>query len=247
MVNMLIVAIEVAVIAAASFLAWRAPLWFAGLTFVLALGLGLRLDVERLAHESPFYFGRVGGFARPVQLIFGCGEAAFKAVLAAAIALITFSGTDAWRLQITAALFGGLVLFGSALLRRLTVSLAVRPARWGYFRMAAPFGLLFSLGMSFFPPPNLAGLAWRALFEVPQRPNLAQLAETLFQVRMWADDMVVRVLNPLLGADAARVAGLVISSNVLTGFLVALYAVAVSEIVRGMEERWWRREARGGT
>ena len=232
-------------IAAASVLAWRAPLWFAALTFALALGLGLRLEVDRLAHEAPFYFGRVGGLARPVQLIFGCGEAAFKAVLAAAIALITFSGTDAWRLQTTAALFGGLVLFGSALLRRLTVSWAVRPARWGYFRMAAPFGLLFSIAMSFFPSPNLAGLAWRALFELPQRPNLAQLSETLFQVRLWADDMIVRVLAQVLGADGARLAGLVISSNVLTGFLVALYAVAVSELVRGMEERRWRREGRG--
>ena len=47
-------------------------------------------------------------------------------------------------------------------------------------------------------------------------------------------------------SSEGNIRGLVISSNVLTGFLVALYAVAVSEIVRGMEERWWRREARGG-
>jgi hypothetical protein len=100
--------------------------------------------------------------------------------------------------------------------------------------------LLYAIGTSWFPAPKLADIAWRAVFELPRRPSLAQLGETLFHVRLWADDMIVRLLVPWLGVDGARLAGIVISSNVLTGFVIALYAVAVSEIVRGLEEGLWR-------
>lgn len=59
-------------------------------------------------------------------------------------------------------------------------------------------------------------------------------------------DLVVKVLTQLMGADLGRILGVLVSSNVLAGFVLALYAVAVSEIVRGLEERHWRRQAQRG-
>ena len=164
-------------------------------------------------------------------------------MLAAAIALIVFSGTDSARLQALAAIFGVLVLVGSMALRRATISLGLRPARWGFFRMGAPLGLLYAIATSVFPAPRLSDIAWRAVFDLPRRPSLSQLGETLFHVRLWVDDMIVRLLAQWLGPDTARIAGIVISSNVLMGFVIALYAVAVSEIVRAMEEGAWRSGA----
>ncbi len=234
--NMLIVAVEVALILGVAWLAWRQPLLFTGLTLILAVGLGLRLELARITHEMTFYFDRSGRFTAALRLAIGSGEALLKAIVAAGIALITFSGTDPVRLQVVAVIFAVLVLLGSITLRRASLSLGMRPARWGYFRMGAPLGLLVSLAMNIFPAPTTSAIAWRALFDTPVRPSLAQLGETLFQVRLWADDMIVRVLGAWLGPETAKMAGLVISSNVLTGFLVALYAVAISEVVRLMEE-----------
>jgi hypothetical protein len=235
--NMLVVLVELALVAAAGMLAWRAPVAFAVLTLLLALGLGLRLEQQRLAHEMPFYFAHTGRWSRALRVGLAGGEAVLKAIVAGGIALVTFSGTELGRLAAMAAIFAGLVLVGSMALRRATLSLGMRPARWGFFRMAVPLGILYSLALSAFPAPTLGALAWRALFDLPARPSLAQLGETLFHVRLWADDLIVRVIAVWLGADGARLAGLLVSSNVLTGFLVALYAVAVSEVVRHLEER----------
>lgn len=236
LLNVLTVAVELGLVAGIGWLAIRQPLLFTGLTMVLALGLGLRLELQRITHEMPFYFERTGRLAAAIRLGIATGEALLKSILAAGIALITFSGTDPSRLQALAAIFAVLVLLGSMALRRASLSLGMRPARWGYFRMGAPLGLLVSLALSVFPAPTTSAIAWRALVDTPQRPSLAQLGETLFQVRLWADDIIVRVLATWVGPEGAKLVGLVISSNVLTGFLVALYAVAISEVVRVLEE-----------
>ncbi|MEZ5819067.1 MAG: hypothetical protein R3D44_18510 [Hyphomicrobiaceae bacterium] len=249
LINVLIVTLELGLAAAAGWLAWRMPLVFSALTAVLAVLLGLRLEVRRLAFETPFYFERVGGVGQLVRAVLGGGQAFFKALVAGLVALMTFSGTGETRLLVVAALFVVCVLVGSTLLRRLTISFGARPTHWGFFRMAAPLGLLFSAAMSFFPPPSAWDVGRQVLLDLPARPSIAQAGEALFSVRLWVDDLIVRIVSSYLGPEWAKVLGVVIGSNVLVGFVIAIYAVALSEIVRAMEEAHWQlrghRKVRG--
>ena len=60
--NAIIMAAEIAAVIAAAWLGFAHPLIFAGVTAVLALALGLALEVGRLRNELPFYFeGRAPG------------------------------------------------------------------------------------------------------------------------------------------------------------------------------------------
>jgi hypothetical protein len=240
LINLLIVAIELAVAAAAGWLAWQQPVAFSAGTAALAVLLGLRLELRRLAFETPFYFERSGRIGAAIRVVVGGGQAVFKGVVAGLVALMTFSGTESSRLMLVAALFASTVLIGSMLLRRLTISFGARPSHWGFFRMAAPLGLLFSGAMSFFPPPTSLDLARQVLLDLPQRPSLAQAGEALFSLRLWIDDLIVRLLSFHIGADWAKAVGIVVGSNVLAGFVIAVYAVLVSEIVRTLEEAHWR-------
>lgn len=242
--NVITVAAELALVGAAGWLAWQHPHWLAGLTAVLAMGLGLRLEVLRLEHEATFYFERVGGLGRWWRVVAGLGEAVLRALLAGAVTLITFSGTDPSRASLLALAFAGCIFIGSSVLRRLTLSLGVRPARWGYFRMAIPLGLAFSLVLAFMPPVSLGSVVWSSLLDLPMRPSLARFGEALFNIRQWVDDMVVRMLAVWLGPQGARIAAIVVSTNVLAGFVIAVYAVAVSEVVRTLEEWKWRLTTR---
>lgn len=248
-INLLIVAVELACAAAAGWLAWIQPLMFSLLTASLAVVLGLHLEVKRLGFEQPFYFERAGGVGQIFRALFGGGQALLKGVLAGLVALMTFSGTEQTRLQVVAGLFVVVVLIGSTLLRRLTISFGARPAHWGFFRMAAPLGLIFSAAMSFFPPPSTIDVAKRVLVDLPARPSLSQAGEALFSLRLWIDDLIVRLAAGYIGPDWAKLVGIVIGSNVLVGFILALYAVLLSEIVRTLEEAHWRmrgyRKARG--
>ena len=240
LINVTIVAIELALVAGTGWLAWQMPLVFAALSGVVALLLGLRLELRRLAFEMPFYFEQSSRLGAVVRTLLGSGQAVLKAVAAGLVALMIFSGTDPARLQVIAAIFALCVLAGSVLLRRLTISFAARPANWGFFRMGVPLGLLFSCGMSFFPAPSSLEVARKVLLDLPARPAIAQAGEALFSLRLWIDDLIVRLVSGQIGPTWAEVVGIVVGSNVLAGFLIAIFSVVISEVVRVMEETHWR-------
>lgn len=237
--GLLTAVVEVGLVVGAAYLVWRSPPAFAALTAGLALTLGLRLELARLAHEMPFYFERVGRIGFALRMLVGSAEAMLKAVVAGGVALVTFSGTNSERLQIVAVVVGVMVFFSAAALRRLTLSFGVKPARWGYFRMAVPLGIAFSIAMSFFPAPSTAGLAWQTI-DLPQRPTVEKVGELLFNARLWIDGLIYNLISGAIGPEAGRIAALIVNSNVLTGFVLAIHAVAVSEVTRMLEEGTWR-------
>lgn len=238
--NAAIVAVELGLAAGVGWLAWKMPLLFAGLTALLAGALGFRLEVARLNFEMPFYFEGTGALGGVVRFAMGFGQALLKAVVAGLVAVMTFSGTDENRLMVMASLLAVMVVIGSAVLRRITISFGAKPARWGFFRMAAPLGLMFSAAVNFFPAPSSLAIAQKVLLDLPQRPSLAQAGEALFALRLWIDDLLVRLISGFTGPEWGRAIGIVIGSSVLAGLVIAVYAVAISEVVRVLEEAHWR-------
>ena len=131
----------------------------------------------------------------------------------------------------------GLCLFaGTSLLRRLSISFGAIPSRWGYFRLAAPLGLLFSAAISFLPAPSMSKLGTSLIFDLPGRPSLAQASETLFILKQKFDDIVVTLLSQFVGPGVAKVVGVLVSVNMLTGFVIGVFAVTIAEVVRRLEE-----------
>jgi hypothetical protein len=246
-VNLVILAIEVAAIAGVAWLGYRHPFILAGLAGVLAFGMGLWLERSRLKNELQFYFGRAASSLSWIGTSVALGEASFKALLAAVVTLVTFSGTDQARLLWVAALFGVCVFAGSSMLRRLSIAFGANPTRWGYFRLGAPLGLLYSAGITaaenikvsgvaLMPLPSLPELARRLVLEIPARPSLTQASELLFLLKQKFDEIVVSVLSHFLPLLWAHIAGIVVSVNMLTGFAIGVFAVAIAEIVRQLEE-----------
>lgn len=246
-VNLVILAIEIAAVVGVAWLGWRYPYVLAALAGTLAFGMGLWLERARLKNELQFYFGRAASALSWIGTSVALGEALFKAVLAAVITLVTFSGTDQARLLWVAALFGLCVFAGSSLLRRLSIAFGANPSRWGYFRLGAPLGLMYSAGITalenvkvsgaaLMPLPSLPELARRLVLEIPARPNLTQASELLFLLKQKFDEIVVSVLGQFLPLFWAHVVGIVVSVNMLTGFAIGVFAVAIAEIVRQLEE-----------
>jgi hypothetical protein len=239
--NAFIMLAELAAIAGVAWLGFHYPLAFAGLTFALSLALGIALEIARLKNEMPFYFDRPAG-SQPGRLqlfttIVGSSEAFVKALLAGVAALLTFLGTDIVRLTSVAITFGVCLFLGVQGVRFLTHRLQARPLRWGYFRLAAPLGLLFSAGLSFLPSPGITELAKRAAFDLPTNPSLAQASEFLFLLKQSFDDIVERMLGLMFSPDAALAISTFVSVNMLSGFVLALYAVLIADAVRWMETR----------
>ena len=234
-VNLVVLCLEVGAILGIAALGFYQPLIFAGVTFVLALALGGRLEYARLKNELNFYFEKRvpkgGVFTGLVAL----SEALFKAVLAGLVALLTFSGTDQARLYWVAIAFAGCVFVGSSLLRWLANRFDVTPGRWGYFRIAGPLGLIFSLALALLPAPTFGKIGWDLVFNLAAHPTLAQGSEMLFMLKQKFDELFYTLLQTFVGDQAAAVIGVLTSVNMLTGFIIGIYAVVIAETVRWLE------------
>lgn len=235
-VNAAILAFELGLVVASAWLGLNYPLTFAAVTASMALAFGLVLEHARLRNELGFYFGQGfsgnGLFVRLMSLI----DAIVKALLAGLMALLTFSGTDQDRLIWVAVFFAACVFAGTSLLRRLSISLDARPSRWGYFRLAAPLGLLFSLALSLLPSRSFADIGMTIIFDLPAKPGISEASEVLFVLKQKFDAMIVLLLSGFMSPDAAQIAGAFVSVNVLSGFVIAIYAVLIAEAVRWLED-----------
>jgi hypothetical protein len=243
--NAVIMAFEIGAVVGAAWLGYWHPFAFAAVTAALGFLMGLRLEAARLRNELPFYFDTPSRLRLLFVPFIGGVESLTKAVMAGLAALFTFAGTDHDRLFAVAVLFGLLVFLGANLLRWLSLRAGAHPARWGYFRLGAPLGLLFSAGLAtlaalaLVPQTTLSDLGWKMIWEVPAKPSLEQVSELVFQIKQAFDDFIVTLLSTVMSRDWARVVAVAASVNVLTGFVASLYASVIASIVRRAEERVW--------
>ena len=249
--NIAILVLELGLISATAWLAYIQPLAFAALTVGLILVVGAGLEWARLNHEFPFYVGNQQPHANSnlksnslrtvILLVMACSEVIIKALLAGGVALMTFSGSDANRLWLTAVLFGTVTFLGTSVLRRLSRSFDVRPTRWGYFRLAVPLGVAFSLGIQMLvyldriELKTLQEIATTIVFELPAHPSLPQVSEFLFNIKQTLDALIYEFLKQLITSEAASAVATLISLNILSGLVVAIYAVLIADVVRRLE------------
>jgi hypothetical protein len=243
LLNGLIMAAEIGAVAAVAWLGYVHPFLFAAFTAALSFALGLRLEIKRLSFELPFYFEGARSPRILLVGVVGFVEALMKGVLAGLAALFTFAGTDSTRLFWVAVVFGVTTYAGSAALRALSVSLRAQPWRWGYFRLAPPLGLAFSAGLAMLAAvgvlhaTSVGEIGWKLVWELPQKPSVSQVSELFFQLKQAFDDFIVTLLRAVMSEEWARVVGIVVSVNVLTGFVAAVYAAVIAACVRAAEER----------
>lgn len=237
LVNALIMVSEIAAVIAVAWAGLHYPLIFAGTTAGLAFIQGILLEHARLRHELPFYFGSRGPRAGLLVPFVATTSALVRAAIGGIVALLTFSGTDPNRLHWIAIVFGVTLYLATTILRGLAHRLDAKPARWGYFRLAAPLGLIYSAGLwllsSFekLHTPDLAEMGRTLIFETPVRPSVEQGSELLFRMKLYIDSVIVALLKPIVGVDWAPIVSIALSINVLTGFVVAIFAVVIAEMV----------------
>jgi hypothetical protein len=236
-----IMASEIAAVVALAAFAYFHPFWFAAATAGISFVLGMRLEIARLRYELPFYFGGVFSPGRFMTASVGFLEATFKAIVAGVAALFTFAGTNTDRLFLIACAFGVCVYAGASLLRFLSIRGEALPMRWGYFRLAPLLGLLFSVliagmgAVGWLPQTSVSDIGWKIIFDTPARPSIEQVSELLFQIKQAFDHFVVSLLSQFVSIDTARVIAIVLSVNVLSGFVSALYAAIIATGVRRAE------------
>ncbi|MEM7775072.1 MAG: hypothetical protein AAF732_05640 [Pseudomonadota bacterium] len=241
-VNILAFAVEVALIVGFAYIGAHAPEAFALLTIGVALTAAISLEYARFAHEIPFYFGEaLSGIGRAAARVWTTSEALFKSAVAGFVALLTFSGTNPDRLYWTAILFAICVFVGTTLLLRLKLSWGMLAVRWGYFRLSLPLGILYSAGVyaltqaGKLPSAGFGDVAYDATFNLARNPSVADASEFLFKLTQATDGLIAALLGTVIPADYVPAVQIVASTNILPGFVLAVYTVAVVRVVLAMQ------------
>jgi hypothetical protein len=97
-------------------------------------------------------------------------------------------------------------------------------------------GIALLAAMAVLPGANVGDIGWKIIFDLPPRPSIAEASELLFQIKQAFDEFIVTVLGTMLDERLARLVAIVISVNVLSGFVSALYAALIASGVRRAEE-----------
>ena len=66
---------------------------------------------------------------------------------------------------------------------------------------------------------------------------MEQASEFLFLLKQSFDEIVVRMLSWVFDPTLAQAIGAIVSVNMLSGFVLALYAVLIAEGIRTLERR----------
>jgi len=238
LLNFVALVVEVTLIAAVAWLGAKHPNWFAAVTVLIALSAAVPLEFQRLAHEMPFYFGRkLAGIAAVGARVWATSEAVLKSAVAGLVALLTFSGTDPARLQWMAILFAVCVFIGTTMLLRISLTWGAKAVRWGYFRLGLPLGIAYSAGVYLLSEAHvikqstISGLAYTATFDLARNPTISQASEFLFQLSQATDALIGQILATVIPVDYVPLVQIVASTNVLPGFVLAVFATAIARIV----------------
>jgi hypothetical protein len=66
---------------------------------------------------------------------------------------------------------------------------------------------------------------------------MEQASEFLFLLKQSFDEIVVRMLSWVFDPSLSQAIGAIVSVNMLSGFVLALYAVLIAEGIRTLESR----------
>jgi len=207
--------------------------FFGLITFCVSLSVLGRLEYEKNAHELSFYCrGELPAAFKTWFRYYGLAEAFVRSAIFGVLPIFLFSGTGAERIFWLAFLFSCCVVIGYFGLRFVQRRARIDVTRWGYVRFSVLLGLLFSVlssGISGIPLTDVAWQAgkskwWRAL-------NFDEIAELLYGLMYQVNSFISGTLHTILGDFIGGLLSLLISTNIVYGFIIVLYSLLLLRIL----------------
>ncbi|MEN2495147.1 MAG: hypothetical protein TECD_01065 [Hyphomicrobiaceae bacterium hypho_1] len=218
-------------------LALTHPFLLAGITTVSIIIIGCILEWSKQYHEDTFYFNNKNQSRLLISGFVGICDGFVKALSAGFAIILTFTGSDKDRIFVLACIFAMCLFLGTTIIRRGFYIHGMHPIKWGYFRLAVPLGIIFSMGVQFaanfnlIKVPSIQSLAGSLIFDLPEQPNIEDLSDLAFKIRYCIDALIANTASSLLGKIYAPVVAVLISVNILIGFAIAAIVVIILEIV----------------
>lgn len=208
------------------------------ITFVASFIVFLQIELERNSHELTFYkAGLISNTTKRWLMAYSIAEVLGRSMIFAVLSILLFSGTNALRITLLAVLFIICVIVGYYCLSTLKRVTTIDVARLGYARLSVLLGILFSIISAGITGIEVSEITWKTLKSLMQSPDIDGVAELLFGVVQKVNEYLAWLLRALLGRILGSIVSLMISINVLFGFVVLVYSLLLMRLIELREEK----------
>jgi hypothetical protein len=211
------------------------PQIFGLVTFAASIILFGRLEFDRNSHDLNFYVtGEVPISFRRWVKTYAVLEVVGRSVIISVLSILLFSGTDGGRIWLLAILFVIGVFVGHHFLGVSSRFTSVNVVRWGYARLSILVGIPFSIFSGLVPGMSVSEVTWASLQAFVRTPDIDKVAEIIFGTLQAVNQFIQWLLQGLLGTFFGTIVSLMISVNVLFGFVIVLYSLILFELTNSV-------------
>jgi hypothetical protein len=203
------------------------PLLFSLITFLLYSLIFGRIEYQKNLHDIMFYKeGEIPARTKTWFARYSICEIFIKSLVYAILPLFLFCGTKQSRIVTIAVIFTACVFFGYCILRLVRSRLRVDVIRWGYIRLALIIGILFSVLTSGVAGIGVGDLTWDTTRQTLWTDiQFSEVVELLYGLSYYVDAFISWMLVKIFGNIFGHVLGIIISTTVVHGFVILLYAM----------------------
>jgi hypothetical protein len=207
--------------------------WMFGLiTFLASILVFGKIERDRNIHEISFYArGDLPSSIKKWLRYYGIAEVLGRSTVLGILPILLFSGTDNYRIRALALIFTVCVILGYRLLNFIQTRTHIDATRWAYVRLSVALGLLFSVISSNVPGLKLGKLALKTVKVMFTHPSFNEAAELLYGMTYKLNAFVTKILSMIFGDIIAHILGLIISVNIVYGFVAALYSLILFRFI----------------
>jgi hypothetical protein len=215
------------VLAGAGFAASE-PKYFGWISFLLALLMLSRLEMQKSVHERSFYYlepptPKMIRIFRQVSL----GEVFIKSAIIGSLAMFAVTGRTSDGLHTVVTGFIFCVMLGSAIIYCAKRYRKFDVVRWGFARLSIILGIVFSEIISSVPGISGAVIIKRFLWSPEDVDTLREAVQTFHGVSYKLNNLTDTALSKALGDVLATPVQVVLSTDVTYGFVILPYCLLV--------------------
>lgn len=208
------------------------PRLFGLATFSVSMVIFGRLEYERNHHEMSYY--TLGEIPSPIKkwlLSYSALEVVGRSIIFGVLTVFIFSGTNVTRIKILALLFIATILSGYYCLSFLQRRAYIDVARWGYIKLSVLLGVVFSILSAAVPGMPITDIVLNAAKGKLRLHTFDEFAELFYGLLYQLNSFITSILQALFGEWLGLFLSLIISVNVVYGFVVLLYSLLLFRIL----------------
>ena len=208
------------------------PRFFGIATFFASIIVFGRIEYEKNRHAIGYFtIGEMPASARRWLLSYSFVEVILRSAIFGILAVLLFSGTDSVRINILAVLFTASILAGYYCLRFIQRFAYIDAVRWGYIKLSVILGVIFSILSAAIPGMTITDIVLNSARGKLRQHSFDEFAELLYGLLSQLNSFITNTLQILFGGVLGWFFSLIISVNVIYGFVVLVYSLLLLRLI----------------